>query len=53
LSKRGAFPSAPATYAKKFAGKYSHRLIKGGIGHNLPQAAARDFAQAVIDAGAD
>ena len=29
----GAPHPEPATYAKKFAGKYSHRLIKGGIGH--------------------
>ena len=39
---------SPSAYAKKFVGKYSHRLIKGGIGHNLPQEAPRDFAQAVI-----
>jgi pimeloyl-ACP methyl ester carboxylesterase len=49
----GAKHPEPAAYAKKFVGKYSHRLIKGGIGHNLPQEAPRDFAQAVIDAGAD
>ncbi len=30
---------SPAAYAKKFSGKYEHRLIKGGIGHNLPQEA--------------
>jgi pimeloyl-ACP methyl ester carboxylesterase len=36
-------------YAKKFSGKYLHRLIKGGIGHNLPQEAPEAFAQAVID----
>lgn len=41
-------PDAKA-YAKKFSGKYSHRLIKGGIGHNLPQEAPRAFAQAVVD----
>lgn len=40
------------TYARKFSGKYEHRLIKGGIGHNLPQEAPRAFAQAVVDAGA-
>jgi pimeloyl-ACP methyl ester carboxylesterase len=38
-----------ASYAKKFSGKYTHRLIKGGIGHNLPQEAPQAFAQAVID----
>jgi pimeloyl-ACP methyl ester carboxylesterase len=40
-------PDASA-YAKKFSGKYSHRLIKGGIGHNLPQEAPRAFADAVV-----
>ncbi len=39
----------PASYAKKFSGKYTHRLITGGIGHNLPQEAPQAFAQAVID----
>ena len=38
-----------AAYAKKFAGKYAHRLITGGIGHNLPQEAPQAFAAAVID----
>jgi pimeloyl-ACP methyl ester carboxylesterase len=38
-----------STYAKKFSGRYEHRLIKGGIGHNLPQEAPQAFAQAVID----
>jgi pimeloyl-ACP methyl ester carboxylesterase len=36
-------------YAKKFLGKYSHRVIAGGIGHNLPQEAPQAFAQAVVD----
>lgn len=36
-------------YAKKFSGKYRHRLIKGGIGHNLPQEAPRAFASAIVD----
>src|SRR5262245_30397849 len=31
--------------AKKFSGKYEHRLITGGIGHNLPQEALQVFAQ--------
>jgi hypothetical protein len=35
---------------KKFSGKYEFRVIKGGIGHNLPQEAPQAFAQAVIDA---
>jgi len=38
-----------AAYAKKFSGKYSHRVVTGGIGHNLPQEAPQAFAQAVID----
>jgi pimeloyl-ACP methyl ester carboxylesterase len=37
------------TYAKMFSGKYSHRVIEGGIGHNLPQEAPRAFADAVIN----
>jgi pimeloyl-ACP methyl ester carboxylesterase len=41
-----------ASYAKKFSGKYSHRIIKGGIGHNLPQEAPLAFAQAIIDVDA-
>jgi len=47
----GAPHPEPSAYAGKFSGKYAHRLITGGIGHNLPQEAPRDFAQAVIDAG--
>jgi pimeloyl-ACP methyl ester carboxylesterase len=49
----GAPHLEPSAYAKKFGGKYSHRLIAGGIGHNLPQEAPRAFAEAVIDAAAD
>jgi hypothetical protein len=36
-------------YRKMFSGRYAHRIIRGGIGHNLPQEAPRDFAQAVLD----
>ncbi len=36
-------------YAAKFAGWYSHRVVAGGVGHNLPQEAPRAFAEAVID----
>jgi pimeloyl-ACP methyl ester carboxylesterase len=46
----GAPHPEPAAYKKKFSGKYEHRLITGGIGHNLPQEAPQDFAQAIIDA---
>jgi pimeloyl-ACP methyl ester carboxylesterase len=45
----GAAHPEPASYAKKFSGKYAHRLLSGGIGHNLPQEAPRAFADAVID----
>jgi pimeloyl-ACP methyl ester carboxylesterase len=45
----GAPHPDPAVYSKKFAGKYEHRLITGGIGHNLPQEAPHAFAQAVVD----
>ena len=45
----GAPHPEPAAYAKKFTGKYQHRNISGGIGHNLPQEAPQAFAQAVID----
>jgi len=38
-----------SSHARKFSGKYSHRIIEGGIGHNLPQEAPQAFAQAVID----
>ena len=45
----GAPHPDPAAYAKMFSGKYSHRTIAGGIGHNLPQEAPQAFAEAVID----
>jgi pimeloyl-ACP methyl ester carboxylesterase len=38
-----------SSYAKKFSGKYAHRNIEGGVGHNLPQEAPQAFAQAVVD----
>jgi pimeloyl-ACP methyl ester carboxylesterase len=39
----------PSAYASKFTGKYEHRNLTGGIGHNLPQEAPEAFAKAVID----
>jgi len=45
----GAPHPEPSAYANKFSGKYSHRLIEAGIGHNLPQEAPQAFASAVID----
>jgi pimeloyl-ACP methyl ester carboxylesterase len=47
----GAPHLEPAAYAKKFSGKYEHRTITGGIGHNLPQEAPQAFAQAIVDVG--
>jgi pimeloyl-ACP methyl ester carboxylesterase len=41
-----------SSYAKKFSGKYAHRILKGGVGHNPPQEAPRAFAQAVVDVDA-
>lgn len=45
----GAPHSDAAAYAEKFSGRYEHRVISGGIGHNPPQEVPRAFAQAVID----
>jgi pimeloyl-ACP methyl ester carboxylesterase len=45
----GAPHPDPSSYAKKFTGKYLHRTIRGGIGHNLPQEAPQAFAQAIVD----
>jgi pimeloyl-ACP methyl ester carboxylesterase len=45
----GAPHPEPAAYAAKFSGRYSHRTIEGGIGHNLPQEAPEAFADAVLD----
>jgi pimeloyl-ACP methyl ester carboxylesterase len=45
----GAAHPDPSSYAKKFSGKYSHRTLTGGIGHNLPQEAPKAFADAIIE----
>jgi pimeloyl-ACP methyl ester carboxylesterase len=45
----GAPHADASAYAGKFTGKYEHRIISGGVGHNLPQEAPQAFAQAVID----
>ncbi len=45
----GAPHPPPNSYANKFSGRYEHREIKGGIGHNLPQEAPQAFAEAVVD----
>lgn len=44
----GAPHPQPSAYAKKFTGKYQHRNISGGIGHNLPQEAPKAFADAIV-----
>ncbi len=41
-----------SSYARKFSGRYEHRVITGGVGHNLPQEAPQAFAQAIIDVDA-
>jgi pimeloyl-ACP methyl ester carboxylesterase len=45
----GAPHPDPATYATKFSGKYTHRTISGGVGHNLPQEAPKSFVDAVLE----
>jgi pimeloyl-ACP methyl ester carboxylesterase len=45
----GAPNPDPASYAKRFSGRYAHRLLTGGIGHNPPQEAPQAFADAIVD----
>jgi pimeloyl-ACP methyl ester carboxylesterase len=45
----GAPHPDPSAYKTKFTGRYAHRTISGGVGHNLPQEAPQAFAEAVID----
>jgi len=45
----GAPHPTPESYAKRFTGRYEHRTLGGGIGHNLPQEAPADFAKAIVD----
>jgi pimeloyl-ACP methyl ester carboxylesterase len=45
----GAPHPEPSSYANKFTGRYAHRHIEGGIGHNLPQEDPNAFVQAIID----
>ena len=47
----GAPHPEAASYQSKLAGRYEHRLIRGGVDHNLPQEAPRAFAEAVLDLG--
>jgi pimeloyl-ACP methyl ester carboxylesterase len=46
----GAPHPDPAAYAARFTGKYAHRTLTGGIGHNLPQEAPLDFVHAIQEA---
>jgi pimeloyl-ACP methyl ester carboxylesterase len=46
----GAPHPEPASYGKKFSGKYSHQTFNGGIGHNPPQEAPKQFAEVVLEA---
>jgi pimeloyl-ACP methyl ester carboxylesterase len=46
----GAPHPEPSAYATKFSGKYTHRTIPGGVGHNLPQEAPEQFVQAITEA---
>jgi pimeloyl-ACP methyl ester carboxylesterase len=48
----GAPHPPPSAYRARYTGKYEHRTITGGIGHNLPQEAPREFAKAVLDVAA-
>ena len=45
----GAPHPEASSYAKKFSGEYAHRIVEGGVGHNLPQEAPQEFAQAVVE----
>jgi pimeloyl-ACP methyl ester carboxylesterase len=45
----GAPHPDPSAYATKFSGKYTHRTITGGVGHNLPQEAPQAFVEAVLE----
>ena len=48
----GAAHADPSVYARKYVGRYEHRNITGGIGHNLPQEAPEAFAKAIVDVNA-
>jgi pimeloyl-ACP methyl ester carboxylesterase len=45
----GAPHAPPSAYAAKFTGRYEHRTISGGVGHDLPQEAPQAFIDAVVD----
>jgi pimeloyl-ACP methyl ester carboxylesterase len=41
-----------SVYAAMFQARYAHRVVTGGIGHNLPQEAPQAFADAVVEVDA-
>jgi pimeloyl-ACP methyl ester carboxylesterase len=45
----GAPHADASAYAKKFSGPYVHRVVKAGVGHNLPQEAPQAFADAIVE----
>jgi pimeloyl-ACP methyl ester carboxylesterase len=45
----GAPHAEGSSYANKFRGKYAHRIVTGGVGHNLPQEAPQAFAEAIVE----
>ncbi len=45
----GAPHADSSVYAQRFTGKYAHRNISGGVGHNLPQEAPQAFADAITE----
>jgi pimeloyl-ACP methyl ester carboxylesterase len=45
----GAPHPDPGVYAAKFSGKYEHRTLKGGVGHNVPQEAPQQFVEAILE----
>jgi hypothetical protein len=47
----GAPHPDPGAYATRFSGRYIHRTISGGVGHNLPREAPAQFVDAVVDVG--
>jgi len=48
----GAPHPEPESYGARFVGRYAHRTISGGVGHNLPQEVPDQFVRAVMDVDA-
>jgi hypothetical protein len=49
LDADGAPRSDPSSYAKKFSGRYEHRLINGGVGTICHSKRPQAFAEAIVD----